>query len=109
MERFTGVIGILVLLALAYLMSNNRKSINYRQVLSGLLIQVIVAVFILKVPIGQQIFQKLGYMITRLLDFSNEGANFVFGLLVDSKKLEGVFGPGSSFIFILKILPIILV
>ena len=57
MERFTGIIGILVLLALAYLMSNNRKSINYRQVLSGLLIQVIVAVFILKVPIGQQIFQ----------------------------------------------------
>ncbi len=108
MERFTGVIGILVLLALAYLMSNNRKSINYRQVLSGLLIQVIVAVFILKVPIGQQIFQKLGYMITRLLDFSNEGANFVFGLLVDSKKLEGVFGPGSSFIFILKILPTII-
>jgi concentrative nucleoside transporter, CNT family len=108
MERFTGVIGILVLLALAYLMSNNRKSINYRQVLSGLLIQVIVAVFILKVPLGQQIFQKLGHMITRLLDFSNEGANFVFGLLVDSKKLEGVFGPGSSFIFILKILPTII-
>lgn len=108
MERFTGVIGIIVLLALAYLMSNNRKSINYRQVLSGLLIQVLVAVFILKVPLGQQIFQKLGYMITRLLDFSNEGANFVFGLLVDSKKLEGVFGPGSSFIFILKILPTII-
>jgi CNT family concentrative nucleoside transporter len=108
MERFTGIIGILVLLALAYLMSNNRKSINYRQVLSGLLIQVIVAVFILKVPIGQQIFQKLGYLITRLLDFSNEGANFVFGLLVDSKKLEGIFGPGSSFIFILKILPTII-
>jgi len=108
MERFTGIIGILVLLALAYLMSNNRKFINYRQVLSGLLIQVIVAVFILKVPIGQQIFQKLGYLITRLLDFSNEGANFVFGLLVDSKKLEGIFGPGSSFIFILKILPTII-
>lgn len=108
MERFTGIIGILVLLALAYLMSNNRKSINYRQVLSGLLIQVIVAVFILKVPLGQQIFQKLGYLITRLLDFSNEGANFVFGLLVDSKKLEGIFGPGSSFIFILKILPTII-
>lgn len=108
MERFTGVIGIVVLLALAYLMSNNRKSINYRQVLSGLVIQVLVAIFILKVPIGQQIFQKLGYLITRLLDFSNEGANFVFGLLVDSKKLEGIFGPGSSFIFILKILPTII-
>ena len=78
MGRFTGIIGIIVILALAWLWSNNRKAINYRLVLTGLGLQVALAIFILKVPIGQDIFYWLGKAINKLLDFSQEGAIFRF-------------------------------
>lgn len=102
MARFTGIIGILLILALAYLWSNNRKAINYRVVIVGLLLQVILAIFILKVPLGQDIFAFLGKVINKLLDFSKEGANFVFGDLtkVTSILPEGVVRSGV-FLFIL--------
>jgi concentrative nucleoside transporter, CNT family len=108
MERFTGLLGVVLILGLAFLMSNNKKRINYRLVISGLAIQMAMAIFILKVPIGQAMFSKLGYIVTKVLDFSNEGANFVFGILVNGKKLDEVFGIGSGFIFIFKILPTII-
>ena len=60
MGRFTGVIGIIVILGLAFLWSNNRKKINYRLVITGLGLQIALAIFILKVPIGQDIFYWLG-------------------------------------------------
>ena len=60
MGRFTGIIGIIVILGLAFLWSNNRKKINYRVVGTGLLLQVALAIFILKVPLGQDIFYWLG-------------------------------------------------
>ena len=56
MSRFTGIIGIIILLGLAFLWSNKRKAINIRLVVSGLLLQLGLAVFILKVPVGQDIF-----------------------------------------------------
>jgi CNT family concentrative nucleoside transporter len=79
MARFTGVIGIVIILGLAWLWSNNRKAINYRLVVTGLLLQVALAVFILKVPVGQDIFFWLGKAINKLLDFAKEGGYFVFG------------------------------
>ncbi|HVN57155.1 MAG TPA: nucleoside transporter C-terminal domain-containing protein [Bacteroidales bacterium] len=79
MGRFTGIIGIIIILGLAYLWSNNRKAINYRLVITGLLLQLVLAVFILKVPLGQEIFAWLGKAINKLLDFSREGGYFVFG------------------------------
>lgn len=79
MGRFTGIIGIIIILGLAYLWSNNRKAINYRLVITGLLLQIALAIFILKVPIGQDIFYWLGKAINKLLDFSKEGGYFVFG------------------------------
>ena len=60
MGRFTGILGIIIIIGLAYLWSNNRKRINYRLVITGLLLQVVLAVFILKVPLGQEIFYWLG-------------------------------------------------
>jgi CNT family concentrative nucleoside transporter len=102
MARFTGVIGILIILGLAFLWSNNRKAINYRLVITGLLLQVGLAIFILKVPIGQEIFYWLGKAINKLLDFSKEGALFVFGDLTKVTQIlpEGVVKSGV-FLFIL--------
>ena len=58
MDRFTGLIGIVLIFSIAFLMSNNRKAINYRVVLSGLSIQILLAVFILKTDFGKDIFSK---------------------------------------------------
>jgi CNT family concentrative nucleoside transporter len=102
MGRFTGVIGIIIILGLAFLWSNNRKRINYRLVITGLLLQITLAVFILKVPIGQDIFFWLGKAINKLLDFSKEGGLFVFGDLTKITQIlpEGIVKSGV-FLFIL--------
>jgi CNT family concentrative nucleoside transporter len=102
MERFTGVIGIIVILGLAYLWSNNRKRINYRLVITGLLLQLALAIFILKVPIGQSIFFWLGKAINKLLHFSQEGGAFIFGDLTRITQIlpEGIVKSGV-FLFIL--------
>ncbi|HLN21057.1 MAG TPA: nucleoside transporter C-terminal domain-containing protein [Bacteroidales bacterium] len=107
MSRFTGVLGILIILGLAFLWSNNRKRINYRVVITGLLLQVCLAVFILKVPLGQKIFYFLGQAINKLLDFSREGALFVFG---DLTKISDILPPAfsSAGVFLFVLLPTII-
>lgn len=107
MGRFTGVIGIAAILGLAFLWSNNRKKINYRLVITGLLLQLILAIFILKVPIGQQIFLWLGKAINKLLDFSQQGGNFVFG---DLTKISQILPEGlvKSGVFLFVLLPTII-
>ena len=67
MERFTGLFGIVLILGLAFALSNNRRAINYRLVLSGLAIQFGLAVFILKTTIGQRLFAFLGAGIASCL------------------------------------------
>jgi len=108
MDRYFGLFGVAAILLIAYLMSNNKKAINFRQIGVGLLIQVGLAVFILKVPFGQTLFRHLGDFITKLLNFSDAGARFVFGVLVDSSKMEQIFGKESSFIFYFNIIPTII-
>ena len=107
MGRFTGIIGILIILGLAFLWSNNRRKINYRVVGTGLLLQILLAIFILKVPLGQQIFYWLGQAINKLLDFSREGALFVFGDLTKVTQIlpEGIVKAG---VFLFVLLPTII-
>lgn len=102
MGRFTGIIGIIVILGLAFLWSNNRRKINYRLVITGLILQIALAIFILKVPLGQEIFYWLGKAINKLLDFSKEGALFVFGDLTKITQIlpEGI-AKGGVFLFVL--------
>ena len=108
MERFTGLIGIALILGLAFALSNNRRAINYRLVGTGLALQLGLAVFILKTTVGQRIFQFLGAAITKILDFSKEGAAFVFGPMVNSAVLSRAFGPSNTFIFFFSIIPTII-
>jgi concentrative nucleoside transporter, CNT family len=108
MDRFFGLIGVVLILGLAFLLSNNKRAISMRVVLSGLALQLGLAIFILKVPIGQQLFETLGRWITKLLDFSNKGAEFVFGFLVKKEILDQIFGPANSFIFMFRIMPTII-
>ncbi len=96
MERFFGIFGIIFIFLIAFLMSNNKKAINYKTIGTGFLLQILLAVFIFKVPIGRTIFLALGEFITKILDFAREGGNFVFGHLMGSEKLNELLGQGSQ-------------
>jgi CNT family concentrative nucleoside transporter len=108
MERFTGLLGIILILGVSYLMSNNRKAINYRTVGVGLLLQIGLAVFILKTETGQATFQWLGDSINTLLGQADKGAQFVFGSLVNRKLMSQAFGAGNDYIFFFKVVPTII-
>ena len=96
MERFVGIIGIVVIFSIAYAMSNNRKAINYKTVGMGFLLQILLALFIFKVPVGQKMFLFIGEFIRKILDFAYEGGSFVFGPLINNERLSELFGKGSS-------------
>ncbi len=78
MERFIGLLGIVVLLAIAFALSNNRKQINMRIIGWGLGLQAIFAIFILRTPIGGPLFGYLDKAIRKLISFSDAGSDFLF-------------------------------
>ncbi len=109
MGHYTGLLGILGILGIAYLLSSNRSAINWRLIISGLCLQWIVALFVLKIPLGQKIFHTLGVAIEKLLSFSDLGGGFVFGPLVSQPdKMVELFGPPGAFIFAFKLVPTII-
>jgi len=79
MERFQGIIGIVLILAIAFLFSNNKKKIDLRLVISGILLQVSIALLIFKVGPVQWFFQQVGRAIGKLEQFSKAGVDFVYG------------------------------
>lgn len=95
MDRFFGIIGIIFIFLVAFLMSNNKKAINIKTVGVGFLLQILLAVFVLKTPLGQGIFEAIGLFIQKILKFSIEGAAFMFGPLSSTVKLSNIFGSGS--------------
>lgn len=78
MQRLQGLAGIVLILGLAYLVSNNKKKINFRLVLSGVTLQVAIAVLVFKVPFIGNFFQWLGHGMGRLETFARQGASFVY-------------------------------
>jgi len=83
-ERLIGFIGIGSMILIAWLMSYDRKRINWRLVASGFGLQALFGIVVLKTEFGRTIFQKVGDLITGLLGFQEQGARFVFGNLVQS-------------------------
>src|ERR1700693_1238288 len=79
MGRFTGVLGLLTMLGLAYAFSTNRRAINKKTVAWGLGLQVVFSIFVLKIEIGRILFQKAGDAVNWLLSFAFKGSQFVFG------------------------------
>ena len=103
MDRFFGVLGILLIFGIAFLLSNNRKAINYKTVGMGFLLQVSLAIFIFKVPLGRAIFFNIGLFIQKVLEFAKEGGAFVFGPLMNNEKFTSVFGAGAQ-VFALQLI-----
>lgn len=79
MERLISLVGLVTMVLIAWLLSNNRKKINYRTVVGGLALQFLLALFILKTDIGIAIFDAARDAIQGVISLSNTGAEFVFG------------------------------
>lgn len=100
MTNMTGLLGIAVILAVCWLMSENRRKINWRTVGVGMLLQVVLAFLILKVPPVRLAFDSLGNGIQGLLDCAKEGAAFVFGDELVKGRFVFALIIGSSIIFV---------
>ncbi|MGE0171708.1 MAG: NupC/NupG family nucleoside CNT transporter [Oligoflexales bacterium] len=79
MGKLTGVLGLFAMIAIAYALSDNRKKVNYRVIISGLLLQIVFAFLILKTALGQRVFQMSNVMVEAILSQSDKGAQFLFG------------------------------
>ena len=110
MERFIGLIGIITLLGLAYLLSNNKKAIDKKCILWGLGLQLFFALLILKVPGGKWIFSHVDTFIKKILSFSIEGSKFLFGNLAMEEYFFTTSNtwPGFGFQFAFLVLPTVI-
>ncbi|HQV78870.1 MAG TPA: nucleoside transporter C-terminal domain-containing protein [Chitinophagales bacterium] len=109
MERFTGILGIIAILGIAFLFSNNKKKINYRLVLSGLGLQLFLAVIILKIPAVKSFFQAIGQGMHAIEGYAQQGAAFVYGgIMTDTHSPKGAidalpYGAPGTFVFAFSI------
>ena len=94
-----GVIGMVSLLLIAFIFSSNRRAINWRTVGIGLLLQIGIAIGILKVSFVQQIFDFVGGIFVLILDFTRAGSDFLLGNLVNTESV--------GYIFVFQVLPTI--
>jgi concentrative nucleoside transporter, CNT family len=101
MARFTGVLGLFTMLALAYIFSTNRRAIRFKTVAWGLGLQIALAFLVFYWTLGQQLFFRAGNAVNKLLSYSYVGSAFVFGELGKQQSSLG-------FIFAFQVLPTII-
>src|SRR5256884_1870070 len=100
-QRLTGLFGIVLILGIGMALSRNRHAISWRIVAWGLGLQLAFAIFVLRVPLGQQLFSALGDVVKQILSFSYVGSEFVFGEIGKQHSSLGV-------IFAFQVLPAII-
>jgi CNT family concentrative nucleoside transporter len=84
LQRLMGVVGIAVMVALAWALSVNRRRVNWRLVSIGVALQAVFGVVVLKTGVGRALFRGANRVFTGLLDFTEQGARFIFGNLVQN-------------------------
>ncbi|MBW2693725.1 MAG: NupC/NupG family nucleoside CNT transporter, partial [Deltaproteobacteria bacterium] len=97
-ERAVSALGLVVLIAIAWALSSDRRKVSWRIVFWGLGIQFGLAVLLLKTPVGRPFFDGMNALARALMGFTDVGARFVFGSLAD-----------TGFSFVVNVLPIIIV
>lgn len=98
--RYISFIGMFALIAIAWIFSKNKKAVNLKTVAAGMMLQIVFALIVLKSPPGRAFFQFMNDVIIKLLSFSDEGAIFLFGNLINNESL--------GFIFAFQVLPTII-
>jgi CNT family concentrative nucleoside transporter len=92
-----GLAGLAVLLGIAWLASENKRAVDWKEIPKGILLQILLATLVLKLPLGRAAFDVVATGFVELLGFVSVGSRFVFGSLADSTK----FG----FVFAVQVLP----
>ena len=95
-----GLLGLTSLIFISYLLSNNRKKIQWKTVLISIFIQLVIAVLILKVSLIQSIFEIISKIFVRIINYTTSGSSFLFSSLVDQQKF--------TYIFAFQVLPVII-
>ena len=95
-----GIIGMSSIIFIAYLLSNNKKRIDWKTIIIGLSSQLIIAVAVLKIDFVRMVFEKIGQGFLAIVTFTNQGSRLLFGDLADSSKY------GEIFVF--QVLPVII-
>lgn len=103
MSALNSILGIVVLLLIAFVLSNNRKAISFRTVIGALVLQVGIGAIILYWETGRKGLLAAAEGVSKVISYGNDGISFLFGGLVSDKMFE-VFG-GGGFVFALKVLP----
>ncbi len=79
MERLVSFVGLLVMMVLAWLLSENRRRMNFRLIVSGVLLQFLLGLLLLRTQFGEKTFEWARILVARIVSFSDEGGKFVFG------------------------------
>ncbi len=101
MQHFTGLLGVLVILTLAYAFSTNRRAINPRTVVAGVAVQIVFTIALFKFPPLVSVFTLVASVVSKVISFADDGTRFLFGNAADA---SGAWG----FIFAVKVLPTII-
>ena len=108
-----GILGLVILLSIAWLFSNSKKDINWRIVGTGIGLQLVFAIFVILTPWGSIVFDAIGSFFVKIISFTFDGAEFVFGALASQSTFEQAFpenmqNQGFGFIFAFQVLPTII-
>src|SRR5215213_7727104 len=103
MLRLISLFGIVVLLAVAWLFSRDRRKFPWRTVLWGLGLMFVFALLILQTGAGRAVFAGAQRVVDQLNIHAGDGAKMVFGPLGDGAALTAVFGPGRGYVFAVSI------
>ena len=95
-----GLLGLTSLILISYLLSNNRKKIQWKTVFISIFIQFVIAVLILKISLIQSIFEIISKFFVRIINYTTSGSSFLFSSLVDQQKF--------TYIFAFQVLPVII-
>lgn len=104
LSSFHGVIGIFVLLFIAYLFSRNRKAINVRTVFLAFILQLTLGALVLYIPFGKELLESVSNGVQSVIDSAKVGIDFLFGGL----GTDAMFGNGVGFVFAIRVLPVII-
>jgi len=106
MTVMMSLVGMVVLVGIAFAASHNRKAIQLRTVLGAFAIQLFFGAFVLYFPFGKSLLISLSQGVQRVIDYGNNGITFIFGGLNSDQMFE-LFG-GSGFVFAVRVLPVII-
>ena len=101
--KFISFLGLIAMVAFAWLCSSHRKKFPWRTVLWGIGLQFIFGWLILKTSAGAAVFDFAQRAVTKLISFADEGAKMVFGPLANGKLLSEKWGPENAFIFVITV------